>query len=56
MQGSSGLFMFTTGNHHKKGLATRNTPINVPPIMFIWNILGYSSLVPQENVLRIHTF
>jgi hypothetical protein len=40
---------------NKNGLATKNSPISVPPMMFIWKIFGYSSLGPHENVLRIHT-
>jgi hypothetical protein len=42
-------------NYHKKGVTAKNNPINVPPMMYIWNIFGYSSFVPQEKVLRIHT-
>jgi|GEM_PF-5978206 len=35
--------MVAISDYHKKADTTKNIPISVPPIMFIWKIFGYSS-------------
>ena len=40
----------------KSGLVISQIAINVPPMMFIMNTFGYSSLVLHAKTLRIQTF